>query len=307
MKPVATTTDPAVEFRNVSKRYGAVQALDQVSLTVGRGEFFAVLGPNGAGKTTLVEIAEGLRQPDSGTVTVLGQRSWPRNTALLRRLGVQSQASSFFTRLTAGEHLETVAALYGLDRAAAQLALELVGLSHKARSRVDTLSGGQRQRLAVAGALVHGPSLVFLDEPTAALDPQARHELWGLLLTLRRKGLTIICTTHHMDEAELLCDRVAILEHGRLIAMDSPANLIRSMGAPTQLFVPARLLSLEQARALEGIDKADFQDGEVMIETRQISKVFLALAATLDLALVRTRNPTLEDAYLHLTATERQP
>ncbi|HEY3483687.1 MAG TPA: ABC transporter ATP-binding protein, partial [Streptomyces sp.] len=170
---------PAVVLDGVSKRYGEVRALDGVSLTVEQGEFFGVLGPNGAGKTTLVEIVEGMRKADAGTVAVFGESPWPRNIALLRRMGVQTQASAFFTRLTAWEHLETVAALHGLDRAAARRALELVGLEDKARSRVDDLSGGQRQRLALATALVHEPDLIFLDEPTAALDPEARRALWS--------------------------------------------------------------------------------------------------------------------------------
>src|SRR5262249_32701952 len=159
-----------------------------VSLTVRRGEFFGILGPNGAGKTTLVEITEGMRRPDSGTVTLLGESPWPRDTALLARIGVQTQASAFFARLTAGEHLRTGAALQGLVPATARTALKRVGLAGKETARGAPLSGGQRQRLAVATALLHEPELIFLDEPTAALDPEARRELWELLRSLRSEG-----------------------------------------------------------------------------------------------------------------------
>ncbi|MBC7269384.1 MAG: ABC transporter ATP-binding protein, partial [Streptomyces sp.] len=159
--------DAAIHVEGVSKRYGSRQALDGVSLRVARGEFFGLLGPNGAGKTTLVEIMEGLRRADSGTVGVLGASPWPRDAALLPRLGVQTQSSAFFVRLTAQEHLATVAALYGAGRAAVERTLQAVALTQQRDTRVEDLSGGQRQRLAIASALVHDPELIFLDEPTA--------------------------------------------------------------------------------------------------------------------------------------------
>ncbi len=293
---------PAVAVEGVSKSYGAQRALDDVSFTVRPGEFFGILGPNGAGKTTLVEIVEGLREPDAGTVEVLGQRPWPRNTALLRRIGVQTQSSAFFTRLTAAEHLATVAALQGLDRDAAHRALESVGLAGKARTRVDDLSGGQRQRLALATALVHDPELIFLDEPTAALDPEARRSLWELLRALRAQGRTIVYTTHHLDEAEALCDRVAIVAGGRIVALDTPGALVRSLAAPARLLVPADRITADQARGIEGVDRVLVEGGEVVIETRAASRVLVAVGALVDLDTVRTRTATLEDAYLRLTA-----
>ncbi|MGW1158644.1 ATP-binding cassette domain-containing protein [Streptomyces sp. NPDC002519] len=298
-----TATETVVVVDGVTKRYGEVPALDGVSLTVRSGEFFGILGPNGAGKTTLVEIVEGLREADSGTVTVLGASPWPRDTALLARIGVQTQASAFFARLTAGEHLRTVAALYGMDPAAARTALERVGLTEKENARVDHLSGGQRQRLAVATALLHEPELIFLDEPTAALDPEARRELWDLLRSLRSEGRTIICTTHYLDEAEALCDRVAIIARGRVVALDTPRNLIRSLAAPARLLLPAAELSPEAARALDGVDRATVEGDELVIETTAANHVLTALGDLVDIETVTVRTATLEDAYLTLTGT----
>ncbi|WP_104818992.1 ABC transporter ATP-binding protein [Kitasatospora sp. MMS16-BH015] len=304
---MSTAESPAVVLDGVGKRYGPVQALDGVSLTVERGEFFGILGPNGAGKTTLVEIVEGLREPDTGSVTVLGERPWPRNTGLLRRLGIQTQSSAFFTRLTALEHLETVAALYRLAPGAAQRALDLVDLAAKAGSRVDDLSGGQRQRLALATALIHEPELIFLDEPTAALDPAARRSLWELLRSLNADGRTVVHTTHHLDEAQALCDRVAIIAQGRVLAVDTPSNLIRSLAAPTRLLVPAHRVTVEQARALAGVEGAAIESGELVITTQRASQVLVELGELVGLEEVQTRTPSLEDAYLALTGSEPRP
>ncbi|MFC9328559.1 ABC transporter ATP-binding protein [Kitasatospora sp. NPDC057015] len=305
--PGAGTPGPAVRLDGVAKRYGEVRALDGVSLTVGQGEFFGILGPNGAGKSTLVEIMVGMRRPDEGTVSVLGASPWPRDTALLRRIGVQTQASAFFTRLTAGEHLATVAALYGLDRGAAGRALEQVDLADRARTRVDDLSGGQRQRLALATALIHRPDLVFLDEPTAALDPQARRSLWALLRSLRGEGRTVVLTTHHLDEAEALCDRVAIVARGSVLALDTPGSLVRSLAAPARLLVPADRLTVADAEGLDGVDRVTVEGGEVVIETRAANRVLVAVGALVGMESVRTRTATLEDAYLRLTGSEHRP
>ena len=194
------------------------------------GEFFGTIGPNGAGKTTALELIEGLRTPDSGEIEVLGQPVRPRNAALMRRIGVQLQASSFFERLTAREQIHTFAALYDVSPARADDWLERVGLVDKADTRVEDLSGGQAQRLSIACALVHDPELVFLDEPTASLDPQARHNLWDLLRGIHQSGRTVVLTTHYMDEAQILCGRVAILDHGTILELDSPRALIDRLG-----------------------------------------------------------------------------
>ncbi|GGO42172.1 ABC transporter ATP-binding protein [Streptomyces daqingensis] len=297
------TEQTTIVIEEIRKRYGDRDAVAGVSLQVRRGEFFGLLGPNGAGKTTLVEIMEGLREADSGKVTVLGQQPWPRNVALLPRMGVQTQSSAFFVRQTAREHLTTVAALFGAGHDAADSALADVGLTGQRDVMVENLSGGQRQRLAIASALVHGPELIFLDEPTAALDPQARRDLWEVLRGLKRQGRTIVYTTHHLDEAEALCDRVAILVDGRIAALDSPHNLVSSAGVPTRLMIPEGRLSPEDALAIEGVDSAELQGGSLVLETRVSGQVLTAVDKLAGLNDVQTRTATLEDVYLELTGS----
>jgi ABC-2 type transport system ATP-binding protein len=226
-------SDSAITADGLRKRYGDTQAVDGVSLEVERGEFYGILGPNGAGKTTTMEILEGLREPDEGTAHLLGEPSWPRNPALLHRVGVQLQASAFFERLTAREQIRTFAALYGVAESRADEMLETVGLTEKAGTREDKLSGGQAQRLSIACALVHDPELVFLDEPTTGLDPQARRNLWDLLRGINSAGRTVVLTTHYMDEAETLCDRVAVMDHGRVLRTGPPRTLARELGVDT--------------------------------------------------------------------------
>ncbi|WP_340561483.1 ABC transporter ATP-binding protein [Streptomyces sp. GSL17-111] len=224
------TTDAAITVEGLRQRYGDVQAVDGVSFEVSYGEFYGILGPNGAGKTTTLEIVEGLRRPDEGRATLLGEPSWPRNKKLLARIGVQLQASSFFERLTAREQIHTFGELYGISRKRADAMLDRVGLTDKADVRQDKLSGGQEQRLSIACALVHDPELVFLDEPTTGLDPQARRNLWDLLRGIQAEGRTVVLTTHYMDEAETLCDRVAVMDHGRVLRVGPPAELIGELG-----------------------------------------------------------------------------
>jgi ABC-2 type transport system ATP-binding protein len=295
---------PAIEVDGLVKTYEAVRAVDRVSLAVGEGEFFGVLGPNGAGKTTLLELIEGLRQPDAGQVRLLGERPWPRNPRLLPRIGVQLQASAFFDKLRAGEQLETFGALYGVPAARAAELLEVVGLTDRADTRDDKLSGGQRQRLSIACALVHDPDVVFLDEPTGALDPQARRNLWDLLGEIQARGKTILYTTHHLDEAEALCDRVAIMDHGRVLAMGRPAELVRGLEAPTRVSLPAAALDLETARGLPGADSASVDLGEVVVTTHRPAALLGALAERDRLDALTMRTATLEDVFLQLTERE---
>ncbi|EST37569.1 hypothetical protein N566_12325 [Streptomycetaceae bacterium MP113-05] len=306
----AAATDPvpveeavAVELTDVHKHYGDTRAVDGVSFAVRRGEFFGLLGPNGAGKTTLVEIMEGLREADSGTVAVLGCPPWPRNLALLPRIGLQTQASAFFVRLTAREHLRTVAALYGAPRDAAERTLGVVGLTEHGDTQVEGLSGGQRQRLAIASALVHEPELIFLDEPTAALDPQARRDLWQVLRKLKGEGRTIVYTTHHLDEAETLCDRVAIIVDGCVTALDTPAKLVAAGSGNTRLLVPAERLTEARARQIPGVFDVQVDGDVVVLETTDPGPVLSAVDAVAGLQGVRTRTPSLEDVYLQLTAS----
>lgn len=294
----------AIEVADLVKTYGGLRAVDGVSLQVRTGEFFGILGPNGAGKTTTLEIVEGIRQADAGSVTVLGLQPWPRNPALLPRIGVQLQATAFFDRLTAREQLETFGSLYGVPARRSAELLDLVGLSDRADARENQLSGGQRQRLSIACALVHRPELVFLDEPTAALDPQARRNLWDVLRAIQQAGTTVVYTTHYLDEAEALCDRVAIMDAGRVLALDTPAALVRGLDAPTRVALPAGVVDVEQARALPGAGRVSSDGAEVLLETREPARLLTALAEADRLAGVTVRTATLEDVFLHLTGRE---
>jgi ABC-2 type transport system ATP-binding protein len=292
---------PAVELAGIHKRYRYVPAIRGISLTVPRGEFFGLVGPNGAGKTTLVEIAEGLRKPDSGSARVLGMAPGPRNEALLRRIGVQTQSSPFFTRLTAREHLHTVAALYRAPAESAERALAMVDLEDTGDVRVDRLSGGQRQRLAIASALTHDPDVIFLDEPTASLDPQARRALWETLRALKAAGRTIVYTTHHLDEAEALCDRIAVIVDGLVIAIGSPQELMRASSAPSKVLLPSGRITAERASRLDGVESVTERNGSLIIATSSTGRVLTAIGVVAGLDEVQTRTATLEDIYLELT------
>jgi ABC-2 type transport system ATP-binding protein len=294
----------AIEVTDLAKAYGELRAVDGVSFEVAEGEFFGILGPNGAGKTTTLEMIEGLRKPDAGKITVLGVSPWPRNQELLPRIGVQLQASAFFERLTAREQIHTMAALYGVGPATADQWLERVGMTDKADSRVEELSGGQAQRLSIACALVHDPEVVFLDEPTAALDPQARRNLWELLSGLNDSGRTVVITTHYMDEAEVLCDRVAIVDHGVILELDSPANLVRGLDAPTRITVAPGQLDRDEASRVPGVDAVDEGPSGITLRTREPAAVLTELAARHRLAGIAVETGTLEDVFLSLTGRE---
>ena len=297
-----------ISVRDLHKSYGQVVAVDGVTFEVEQGEFFGILGPNGAGKTTTLEIVEGLREPDSGEVTVLGRRPWPRNPALLPLIGVQLQASSFFELLTAREQLRTFASLYGISAQRADAMLAVVGLEDQAGTRTEKLSGGQAQRLSIACALVLDPEMLFLDEPTGALDPQARRNLWDLLRKISAEGRTVVLTTHHMDEAESLCHRVAIMDHGKILKIGPPAGLIRELDQPLRISVQSGRLSVAQARALVpvGDDAESVTDDGVSltISTREPAAVLSGLAGQGALTGLRVSGATLEDVFLELTGRE---
>src|SRR6476661_4362018 len=219
--------EPVIVVRNLAKRYGKTVAVADVSLEVREGEIFGLIGPNGAGKTTTMECLEGLRRPDSGTMTVLGLDPHRDANALRQRIGVQHQEAQLQKRIKVWEAVDLWASLYASDRVADVDALiERLGLTPRRNARFMTLSGGQKQRLFIALALIHQPELVFLDELTTGLDPQARRAIWELVRDIRARGTTVLLTTHLMEEAERLCDRVAIIEHGRVIEMGTPAELI---------------------------------------------------------------------------------
>ncbi len=284
--------------------YGDLRAVDGVSFTVAPGEFFGLLGPNGAGKTTTLEMIEGLRKPQEGTVRIDDHEPWRREPELQRRMGVQLQASSFFERLTAREQLDTFGALYGVAAGRTDEMLEQVGLVDKADIRTEDLSGGQKQRLSIACALIHDPDVVFLDEPTAALDPQARRNLWDVLRTINDSGRTVVLTTHYMDEAEVLCDRVAIMDSGRVLELDTPAALVRGLDAPVRISLAPGTLTPEAARELAGDDPVEDEASSLTITTREPSRILTALAQRDALAGLSVKGASLEDVFLDLTGRE---
>ena len=298
-----------ISVHDLRKSYGEITAVDGVSFEVEQGEFFGILGPNGAGKTTTLEIVEGLRKPDSGEVTVLGLPAWPRNPALLPRIGVQLQASSFFERLTAREQLQTFASLYRVPAKRADAMLETGRPDRAGGTRTEKLSGGQAQRLSIACALVHDPELLFLDEPTGALDPQARRNLWDLLRQISAEGRTVVLTTHHMDEAESLCDRVAIMDHGKILEEGPPAALVRELDQPLRISVQSGLIGPPTPRGRwpgPGRRRGQRDRRRRLAHDRHPdpAAVLAGLADARALAGLRVQGATLEDVFLHLTGRE---
>jgi ABC-2 type transport system ATP-binding protein len=298
----------ALSVRNLVKRYGDVIAVDGLDLEVRSGECFGLLGPNGAGKTTTIEICEGLLAPDSGEVRVLGL-DWGRDEMALRhRLGIQLQETQFAEKITVEETVRLFRSFYHAGREVSDV-IHLVQLEEKRRARVGTLSGGQKQRLSVACALVGDPDLVFLDEPTTGLDPQSRRQLWDLVDRLRTTGRTIVLTTHYMDEAERLCDRVAIVDLGKVIALGTPRELIRSLGA--EQVVECALsspdgLALDDFRRLPGVlaARTDASSWTLQVNAaHETIPALLEMAATHGLTLTElsTHSPTLEDVFVSLT------
>ncbi len=298
------TTDASVQVRDLHKRYGMLVAVHQVSFDVARGEIFGILGPNGAGKTTTLEMIEGLRRPDGGTAVVDGVdvRSDPRGVRA--RIGVQLQEASFFDRLTVEETLRLFGAFHGTTAPVSWI-IDRMQLTEKRHAWAGSLSGGQRQRLSIAVALVNDPRIMFLDEPTTGLDPQARRNLWEVIEEFRREGRTVILTTHHMEEAQRLCDRVAIMDHGRLVALDTPRALIGAHAPATTVAVTVT----DGAAAfteLPGVQHVEVEDGEVLMSTLDPLGTVHALMdfnrrGAIHFLRLRVEEATLEDVFLHLT------
>src|SRR6266536_3043524 len=273
--------EEAIVVDNLSKSYGSRRVVDQLTITVHRGEVFALLGPNGAGKTTTVETLEGYRKPDQGTIRVLGLDPIRQASALKPRIGVMLQQDGLYPALTAREVLRLFAGYYEQPQDSAAL-LERVGLSTAAKTRCRRLSGGQKRRLALAVALVGNPILVFLDEPTAGMDPQARLATWEIIRDLKRQGATVLLTTHLMDEAERLADRVAIIDHGRLIALDTPAQMTGVQNATIVRFVAPSGLDCATLAALPSANRAEeIRPGSYLIETETVPALLAELTAEL--------------------------
>ena len=293
-----------VTVEGLSKSYGELKAVDDISFAVEGGEIFGLVGPNGAGKTTTWEILEGLRRADKGVVRVAGLDVKKDRAKLRETIGVQLQATALFEKLTVRETLEVFAGMYQKSLPVARL-LEIAQLDEKADEWTEHLSGGQKQRLAVALSLVNDPEVVFLDEPTTGLDPQARRSLWDVIADLRKTGKTIMLTTHYMEEAERLCDRVGVMDHGHVLALDSPAQLVRRIGERDAIEFAANG-DTSAWRAVTGVEDLKVEDGTVVLYTREIDRTLPAvfdLARQRGMALdsFRVRNPSLEDVFLHLT------
>jgi ABC-2 type transport system ATP-binding protein len=296
----------ALRVRNLRKAYKDVIAVDGLDLEVRSGECFGLLGPNGAGKTTTIEICEGLTTPDSGDVELLGMR-WSTDAKRLRqRLGIQLQDTQLSEKLTVLETVRLFRSFFDNGPTPAAV-IARVQLEEKQHSRVGALSGGQKQRLALACALVGDPDLLFLDEPTTGLDPQARRQLWELVEQFKLAGRTILLTTHYMDEAERLCDRVAIMDHGKVIALGTPRELVASIGAEHMVeFSAAQALDTGVLQTLEGIRDVRTVNGNIQLQVTELHRAVPALLDELTrqgipLTELRTHSATLEDVFVALT------
>jgi len=304
----ASHQGPALQIRGLRKAYQDVVAVDGLDLEIQAGECFGLLGPNGAGKTTTIEICEGLNSPDAGEVLVLGRRWGDDDRALRELLGISLQETQFSEKLTVRETIQLFRSFYGEGAAPADV-IAMVQLQEKAAARVGQLSGGQKQRLALACALVGDPELLFLDEPTTGLDPQSRRQLWDLIDGFKSDGRSILLTTHYMDEAERLCNRVAIVDHGRTIAQGTPRALIAGLRAEHVLeFALAADASLDELplRALDGVCAADRRNGTYRLQVEELHRAMPALLQELrrqgaQLAELRTHSATLEDVFVSLT------
>ena len=300
---------PALRVRNLRKRYKDVVAVDGIDLDVAAGECFGLLGPNGAGKTTTIEICEGLTAADSGDVEVLGL-NWASDAQQIRqRLGIQLQDTQLSDKLSVVETLRLFRSFYACGPSPDEL-VALVHLEEKRNARIASLSGGQKQRLALACALVGDPDLLFLDEPTTGLDPQARRQLWDLIEAFKQSGRTIVLTTHYMEEAERLCNRVAIVDHGKVIGLGSPAHLVASLGVGHLIEFAAgdgaSRIDLASLGRIDGVRSARSQNGSVTVEAAELHRVLPALLAHLQdrntaISELRTRSATLEDVFVSLT------
>ena len=302
---------PVIEIAGLTKRYGDLVAVDEISFAVARGEVFGILGPNGAGKTTTLEMVEGLRRPDGGTIVVDGTPVWPNPKAVKSRIGVQLQATALFDYQKLHEIIYIFGSCYGIHRSRPECValLARVGLEEKADAYAYELSGGQAQRLSIALALVNDPIVTFLDEPTTGLDPRARRALWEVIEQISHSGTTVVLTTHYMEEAERLCDRVAVMDLGRIMALDVPRVLVNSLGAEATItFTLDEEAPLPDLCELDGVSNCDALADErgysIVADDAQravISLLDLAAERRLTVRNLDVKGANLEDVFLHMT------
>ena len=294
--------NPVITVEHLRKVYGSTVAVDDISFEVYRGEIFGMVGPNGAGKTTTIECIEGLREPTAGTIRVLGLDPTHDRRRVMARIGIQLQTSSLPPRLKVGEILDLFASFYP-HTVDAQALLEQLGLAEKRNTLYEKLSGGQKQRLFIALALLNDPDIVFLDELTTGLDPQARLVMWEMVEAIRDQGKTIFLTTHYMEEAERLCDRVAIVNQGRIVALDTPANLVRQLDASVRVvFEPLTPVDISILEALPTVTQVEANGRGIVIHGRDeqvlVDVVQALTAQRIRFTNLRTEQPTLEDVFL---------
>ena len=306
MIQTSTAADPVIRVTGLRKHYGETRAVDGVSFEVPAGTVFGLLGPNGAGKTTTVEVLEGLRTPDAGEVCVLGVDAVQHPDDLKPRIGVSLQTAALYPKLTVVEVLDLFRGFYPRGRSSDEL-IGLMDLDEKRSTRTQDLSGGQRQRLSVALALVNDPELIFLDEPTTGMDPAARRALWDVILGLKAQGRTILLTTHYMEEAEILCDRLAIMDHGHILEEGTVNELIsRRFKERAVRFDRIDGLSDERLAAMTGVSSVKHENGEVLLYTRDVPGTIgdvldASEALGVEPANLGVRRATLEDVFLDLT------
>jgi ABC-2 type transport system ATP-binding protein len=298
---------PAVFIRGLEKRYASVSAVAGIDLEVRRGECFGLLGPNGAGKTTTIEICEGLTDPDRGEVRILGLSHRAAAAEIRERIGISLQETQLTEKLTVEETIAVFHSFYRRRRAIDDV-IAAVQLGEKRTARVGQLSGGQKQRLALACALVGDPDLFFLDEPTTGLDPQSRRQLWDLISGFKAEGRTVVITTHYMDEAEHLCDRVAIVDHGKIIALGTPRELIAMLGSEHVVEFALEASPVDEADliVLPGVTGVRRTENRYQLDATQVHLTIPALLAHLKtkqavLSELATHTATLEDVFVHLT------
>jgi ABC-2 type transport system ATP-binding protein len=298
--------DTVIKVDNLRKAYGAVKAVDDISFSVAQGEVFGMLGPNGAGKTTTMEIVEGIRPYDSGSVSVLGMNIKRNQRKIKSQIGVQLQTTSMYPKLTVQEMLQLFGSFFPRHLSSDNL-IKVTGLEESRKKRFENLSGGQKQRLSIALALVNSPKILFLDEPTSGLDPQSRHNIWNLVERVRAKGKTVFITTHYMDEAEHLCDRVAVIDHGKIIAVDKPDKLISQHFQEQAIeFDIGQRIDEGEFRRLAAVTNVLLEERKVTVYSSSIPATISALMDMakqkgVELTNLYVRRATLEDVFLKLT------